>query len=44
MVRARQAPEKSFNLIQRLHWVFLLLSLVTLLGAVAGSHGLSFFG
>jgi uncharacterized membrane protein len=43
-VRARQAPERSFAIIQRLHWVFLLLSLVTLLGAVAGSHGLSFFG
>jgi len=44
MVRARQVLEKSFNLIQRLHWVFLLLSLVILLGAVAGSHSLSFFG
>ena len=43
-LRARQAPEQSFALIQRLHWVLLLLSLVTLLGAVAGSHGLFFFG
>ena len=43
-LRARQAPEQSFALIQRLHWALLLLSLVTLLGAVAGSHGLSFFG
>ena len=43
-LRARQAPEQTFRLIHRLHWVLLLLSLVTLLGAVAGSHGLFFFG
>ena len=42
--RARLAPERTFALIQRLHWVLLILSLATLFGAVAGSHGLSFFG
>jgi len=42
--RARQAPESTFARLQRFHWVLLMLSLVTILGAVAGSHGLSFFG
>ena len=42
--RARRAPETTFALLQRFHCVLLMLSLVTILGAVAGSHGLSFFG
>ncbi len=42
--RARRAPESTFALLQRFHWVLLMLSLVTIFGAVAGSHGLSFFG
>lgn len=41
--RATIAPESTFALIQRLHWILLILSLVTIFGAVAGSHGLSFF-
>ena len=41
--RARLAPESTFALIQRLHWALLLVSLITVFGAVAGSHGLSFF-
>jgi uncharacterized membrane protein len=40
---AKLAPESTFALIQRLHWVLLILSLITIFGAVAGSHGLSFF-
>lgn len=32
-------PERTFALIQRMHWVLLVLSLVTVAGAVAGSHG-----
>lgn len=40
--RAERAPDSSIALLQRLHWVLLALSLVTILGAVAGSHGLSF--
>jgi uncharacterized membrane protein len=40
--RARRAPERTFALVQRLHWVLLTLSLVTIVGAVAGIHGLSF--
>jgi uncharacterized membrane protein len=39
LARAEQKPEKTFRLIQRMHWVLLLLSLVTVAGAVAGSHG-----
>lgn len=40
--RATRAPERTFALVQRLHWLLLVLSLVTVFGAVAGSHGLSF--
>jgi uncharacterized membrane protein len=40
--RARRAPQSTFALLQRLHWVLLALSLVTIVGAVAGMHGLSF--
>ena len=43
LARAKAAPESTFRLIQRLHWVLLGLSLVTVLGAVAGSHGGLFF-
>jgi hypothetical protein len=42
--RARIAPQSTFALIQRLHWVLLVLSAVTILGAVAGSHGLVLSG
>jgi uncharacterized membrane protein len=41
---ARLAPERTFPTIHRLHQVLLLLSLITIFGAVTGSHGLSFFG
>lgn len=37
--QARLAPEATFARIQRLHWALLTVSLVTVLGAVAGSHG-----
>jgi len=36
---AGRAPEKTFRLIQGLHWVLLSISLLTIAGAVAGSHG-----
>jgi uncharacterized membrane protein len=42
--RARRAPDHTFTLVQWLHWVLLTLSLITIFGAVAGSHGLSLFG
>ncbi|MBX9810591.1 MAG: hypothetical protein K2Y16_03100 [Burkholderiales bacterium] len=40
--RAQRAPESTFLLVTRLHWVLLILSLVTVAGAVAGSHGYLF--
>lgn len=36
---AEKNPEKTFAIMHRLHWVLLLLSLITTAGAVAGSHG-----
>ncbi|HIJ62203.1 MAG TPA: hypothetical protein HPQ04_05865 [Rhodospirillaceae bacterium] len=41
--RAKTAPQATFNLVERLHWVLLTLSLITVLGAVAGSHGFVLF-
>lgn len=38
--RAKTDPESTFTLIERLHLILLILSLATVLGAVAGSHGL----
>jgi uncharacterized membrane protein len=37
---AKAQPERTFSLIERLHWVLLSISLLTVLGAMAGSHGL----
>lgn len=42
--RATIAPASTFALIHRLHWFLLVLSVVTILGAVAGSHGVQIFG
>ena len=36
-------PDAAFGWLQRSHWVLLVLSLVTIFGAVAGSHGWSIF-
>ncbi|MFD1314903.1 hypothetical protein [Namhaeicola litoreus] len=36
---ANSNPEKTFRIMHRLHWVLLMLSLITTAGAVAGSHG-----
>jgi uncharacterized membrane protein len=41
---ARRSPATAFALVQRFHWLLLALSLATIFGAVAGAHGLSFFG
>jgi hypothetical protein len=40
--KARQAPERTFALIQTMHWMLATVSLLTVAGAVAGSHGWSF--
>ncbi len=39
--RAMSDPEGTFALIERMHRVLLAVSLITVLGAVAGSHGCS---
>jgi len=36
---ATRDPEKTFRIMHRLHWVLLVISLITTAGAVAGSHG-----
>lgn len=41
--RAERDPEGTFALIRYLHWAMLAVSLVTILGVVAGSHGLFLF-
>lgn len=40
---AASRPEATFAILQRVHWVLLALSIMTVLAAVAGSHGLSIF-
>src|SRR3989338_8530074 len=39
---ASRDPVATYRLIQRLHWGLLTVSLITVAGAVAGSHGWSF--
>lgn len=39
---ANENPEKTFAIMHKLHWVLLIISLITTAGAVAGSHGLFF--
>ncbi len=39
MKQAKRNPERTFRIIERLHWVLLSISLITVLGATAGSHG-----
>ena len=41
--RARYDPIGTLLLVRRFHWVLLTLSLITVFGAVAGSHGLFLF-
>jgi hypothetical protein len=42
LVKARNRPESTFRLVERLHWLLLAISTLTILGAVAGSHGMIF--
>jgi len=42
--RAKVRPETTFGLIERLHWILLALSLITLIGAALGSHGVLIIG
>lgn len=41
--KAKENPEKVFSFLQRMHWVLLILSFITIIGTVAGSHGWFFF-
>ncbi|SRR5690554_4535244 len=36
---AAENPAKTFHIVHRAHWILLMLSLLTIIGAVAGSHG-----
>ena len=36
---AKKNPERTFWVMYRLHWMLLIISLITTAGAVAGSHG-----
>ena len=40
--RTIAAPDAAFALLHWAHWLLLALSLITILGAVAGSQGMSF--
>lgn len=40
--QTRRNPAQALLRLERLHWVALFVSTVTLLGAAAGSHGLAF--
>lgn len=39
LTQAEREPLRVFRRIQRLHWVLMTLSLLTIAGAVGGSHG-----
>jgi uncharacterized membrane protein len=41
--RATAAPDAAFAVLHRAHWLLLAFSLITILGAVAGSQGWSCF-
>ncbi|NKB58195.1 MAG: hypothetical protein GKS00_17865 [Alphaproteobacteria bacterium] len=38
LARATAKPEQTFRLIERLYWVLLTISLITILGALVGSY------
>ena len=40
---ATQRPERTFAILHRAHWLLLVLGVITILGAVAGSRGWSIF-
>jgi hypothetical protein len=41
--RATTAPDAAFAWLHRAHWLLLVISLITIFGAVAGSQGMSLF-
>jgi uncharacterized membrane protein len=40
---ATSNPEKTFKIMHRAHWFLLILSIIAVIGGVAGSHGWFFF-
>ncbi|MFK8046783.1 MAG: hypothetical protein AB8B72_14890 [Crocinitomicaceae bacterium] len=40
--QAIKNPDKTCKIMHRAHWFLLILSLITFIGGVAGSHGLYF--
>ena len=40
---ATEKPGKAFDILHKAHWFLLIISLITIIGAMAGSHGLYFF-
>lgn len=42
--KAESDPQAVLNFMYRFHWVALILSLITIIGAAAGSHGWFFIG
>jgi uncharacterized membrane protein len=44
LARAKTRPEGTLRLVERLHQMLLVLSLITLIGAVLGSHGVLAIG
>ena len=44
LTRAETRPKSTFELVERLHQILLALSLITLIGAVLGSHGVLVIG
>jgi uncharacterized membrane protein len=44
LVQSQLKPEATFRLVEWLHRALLFLSLITVLGAVVGSHGMLLFG
>ncbi len=43
LAQSKLKPEATFKAVEWLHRILLFISLVTVLGAVMGSHGLLFF-
>lgn len=41
--KATEEPEKTFNLVYRLHIFLLTISIITIIGSAAGAHGWFFF-
>ena len=41
---AEKDADATFAFIQKFHWVLLTVSLITIVGAVAGAHGMFFIG